>query len=78
MSAEETTPIGNAKMALKLAAQFIAKGIEMEAYKGCVMSGEHALKVVEHALEASEEQPQPLGCICTAQGRQGHGPNCNG
>lgn len=57
MSAEETTPIGNAKMALKLAAQFIAKGIEMEAYKGCVMSGEHALKVVEHALDRLRKEP---------------------
>ena len=51
MTTDGTTPISNAKIALKLAAQFIAKGIEMEAYKGCVMSGEHALKVVEHALD---------------------------
>ena len=42
--------------ALELATKFIAKGLEMGVFDGCVMSGEKALQIVAQALQAAKEK----------------------
>ena len=54
-------------------ARLIAAGPEMYDY-----IKEQAAKGDAQAQQLVAKVNQPLGCICTAQGRQGHGPNCNG